>query len=137
MLATDPKATYKVTPFYYKELPENEQPVFEFKYMSVREWKKCSAISDKFETCKSGAEGIDIAIAIIKPNLVDWQNVTDSDGNQIEFDPELIEDIFTPGEITELMQWVINQTPNVEDKKKSESRSDSATNPETAKIAPE
>lgn len=122
MLAIDPKATYKVVLENYKHLPPDQQPVFELRYLSIRDWKKVSALSDELDNTETGEAGIAVAIKAIKKGLVGWINVTDGTGKSIPFDIKKVEDVFLAPELTELMRRLINQKPNFDDKKKSGSQ---------------
>jgi len=53
-LVLEPNSTFRVVLESDKPKPIEQQPYFEFKYLSGREWKKVAKIADSIEGSKDG-----------------------------------------------------------------------------------
>jgi len=108
-------------------LPENERPVFVFRYLSIIEWEEVAKLNDKFESAVEAAEMINLAFEVIKKTLCGWRNMKAPDEQEIDYNPEKLKSMVTLGEATELMMAAVGQRPSVADKKKLDLPSDSDT----------
>ena len=126
-LVLEPNATYDVVLSSDAGKPKDKQPTFIFRYLSGREWKKLAKLSDEFDQKTSGEKALDLVFRAIKMVLFGWRNMNGPDGKEIEYNPDELEAIVTPGEAVELMQAAVSQQPSIEDKKKSVSLSASST----------
>lgn len=128
-LILDPEATFEVVLDYDKKKDKKVRPVFVFKYLSARQWKKLAEIHDNFiEWSKIGTDSIlNHTFEGLRMVMVDWRNMKTAKGESIEFDMEKLEDMLTPSEADELLIAAVQQAPSVEDKKKLDLPSDSST----------
>lgn len=134
-LAADPNQKFEYVLKSDRELEKEKQPVFEFRYLTVRLWRKMVTLSNEFAAAKGSAEIVDAAVNINREILAGWKNVKDANGNEITFDIEKLEDILVPGDITELAGAGLLQSADSEDKKKLDSPSPSDSD-SSAKDAP-
>ena len=83
--------------------PEKEQPCFEFRYLSPREWQQ--VLEDKgTESPLTGAQTTEVNFQLLSFFLVGWDNMRDPPtGKKIPFDPQKLNQIVTPDEADELM----------------------------------
>ncbi len=125
-LATRPNATYELVLSTDAHLPKDKQPMFIFRYLNIIEWEEIAVLNDKFESSVNTREMINSAFQVIKKTLCDWRNMKTVSGEEIPYNPEKLKSMVTLQETTELMQAAVSQTPTVEDKKKSDSRSTSS-----------
>ena len=126
-LALEPNATYDVVLSIDADKPEDRRPTFVFRYLSSRKWKELARLTDKFEKDDSGEAAIDAVFDVIRMVLAGWRNMIGPDGKEIPYNPAELDDMVTPAEAMELMMAAEGQVPNVEDKKKLESQSQSST----------
>jgi len=128
----DPKATYEYVLSTDREKPKEKQTVFTFRVFSKRKWKDLIKLDDAFHNEETPEEQIDAADSIVEMGLVEWANWPKfeySKSNRVELDNNL-----TLEETAELVSVVIGQGVTKEDRKKSNSPSDSDTeSSETAK----
>jgi hypothetical protein len=134
-LAADPKATYSHVLFSDRELAQDKQPVFSFRYLTSRQCKELDKSREEFDKAKIGEEVVMAAVKVLIKTLTGWKNVKDGDNNIIEFDIAKIEDVASPAELAELVMMAVSQRPTPEDKKKLESPSPSGSD-NSAKTAP-
>ena len=126
-LATRPNATYELVLSTDAHLPEDKRPIFVFRYLNIIEWEEIAVLNDKFESSLNTGEMINLAFEVIEKTLCDWRNMKTVSGKVIPYNPEKLKSMVTLQEATELMQAAVSQTPSLEDKKKSDSQSDSNT----------
>ena len=136
-LILDPESTFEVVLDYDKKKDKENQPVFVFEYLSARQWKKLAELNDKFFsfTKEKADDALDVPFEAIRLTIAGWQNLKDPEGEPIDFDTEKLEDILTTAEAIELMIAATQQTPNIEDKKKLDSPSDSSTKQSAKTVA--
>jgi len=136
-LATNPNATYKIVLSTDTYLPEEERPVFIFRYLSATEWQQITKLSDKFDQLSNTEKMLNLAFEVIEKIMVGWEKMIMPDGKKIPFDLAKLQSMVTLQEATELMQAAISQRPNIDDKKKFtlplESSMDSSASAKTAK----
>lgn len=135
-LALDKNKTFRIVLQSDKDKPENEQPYFVYRYLTGIQWRKLATLQDDIEDCDSGADAVDRVYEAVATGLIGWGNMIDSDNNFISFNINKLQEIVGPIEAQELIQRILMQTPNAEDKKKLDSPSDLNTE-ESAKIARE
>ncbi|GAI88897.1 unnamed protein product, partial [marine sediment metagenome] len=87
-LATRPNAMYEVVLSTDAELPEAEQPVFVFRYLSILEWEEIAKLNDEFEKAIEAPIMIDLAFQVIKKTLHGWRNMRTPAGKEIAYNPE-------------------------------------------------
>ena len=124
--ALEPNAVYEVVLESDSKKPKDVRPTFIFRYLSSRKWKEMARLSDAFEKDITGEGAIDTVFKAVKMGLASWRNMNRPDGEEIEFDADMLEDIVTPAEALELMEAAVSQLPTVEDKKKLDSPSPSS-----------
>lgn len=126
-LATHPNATYEIVLTTDMHLPEDERPVFVFRYLSIIEWEEIAKLNDKFESTTDAVEMINLAFEVIEKTLCGWRNMKAPDGREIGYELKKLKSMVTLGEATELMMAAVGQRPSVADKKKLDLPSDSDT----------
>jgi hypothetical protein len=117
-LAADPKSTYSHVLFSDRQLPEEKQPVFYFRYLTSRQYRNFDVHRKEFSTAENSEDVISAALKVLEMVLVGWKNVKNENGEDIEFDIAKTEDIGSLVEIVELASMAISQEPTPEDKKK-------------------
>jgi hypothetical protein len=128
-LATEPNQTFKVILEIDKGKSPAEQPYFEFKLLSLRDWNNLAKVEEELKNpalleSMTGQEATDKILGMIKCGLVNWGNMKDPQtGSAIAFDPKELDALLTLQEVQELLVKFRNQGLEVEDKKKSDSRS--------------
>jgi len=110
-----------------EDLPKAKQPVFVFRYVSIAEWEEIAKLSDKFDASMDSSQMIETALQVVKKLLVGWRNIKTPAGQTITFNVKKLKSLIGLGELTELMQAAVSQRPSIAVKKKSDSRSRSAT----------
>lgn len=138
-LVLNPDQTFRVVLESDKSKPKEEQPYFEFPYLSARDFRKIAEKADKVDEATSGADAIDKAMAILKEVLTGWGNMIDSaTKHAIAFDLEQLDRIITLNETFELLMKMRNQGLEASDLKNSElpSESSSAASAENAPEQP-
>jgi hypothetical protein len=103
--------------------PKEEQPVFYFRYLSCREWREAIRLHDKYRACEVLDEEIELALQLIGTGLIGWKNIKDKKGIAVPYAIENVLDIVSILEKAELIQAVLNQSIDNEDKKKLEPQS--------------
>ena len=127
-LALDPEATFQVVlrSDKFKEL--EEQPYFEFKFISGAQCRRVSSDRDKLPESETGDELLDKLYEIVARYMVGWGNMIDpGTGAQIPYDPKALENIIHPTEAQELIDSLLTQGLEVRDLKNSELPLESST----------
>jgi len=137
-LALDPFETFEISLLSDKDKPEADRPMFRFRYLSLREWRKnapLSEISDVEEISSPKAVG-EVLIAI-RENLLDWR-VNDPSGQPIPYNTEELDRILTLWEVWELFHLSRRQSKlSVTEKNELESPSPTSTEPSAETADPE
>ena len=116
----DPESDFSIV--LESDKGKDNPPTFRYRPLSAREWKEVGAVYDKMNSGSVTAIGdqIDIIVKAVSIGLIGWENVTDRDGNKIEFDLQQIDTFLTPLEMsTDLMQKILSSgMTEADDKKK-------------------
>jgi len=134
-LATNPHARFEVVLESDKYLPEDSRPVLIYRYLTGIEQKELSRKWASLDKIKDGEKSLDVTFETATIGLIDWRNVTDRQGEPIEFAADRLQEIMGMAEGHELIAKVFSQRPNVEDKKKLDSPLPSSTG-QSAEAAP-
>ncbi|MFH1370348.1 MAG: hypothetical protein ABII09_03565 [Planctomycetota bacterium] len=120
-VGADPNATFKVVLKCDQNLPKEEQPWFEFRYMSASKMRQqMNELRDRLmgeaeerteteeETEKLWEKGV--YFQYVKLGLVRWGNLKDpATGELVPFDIDKLDDYLTVAEIRELRDAFIEQ----------------------------
>ncbi|HEW78612.1 MAG TPA: hypothetical protein ENH34_01405 [Phycisphaerales bacterium] len=121
-LALEPNQTFKVVLESDKSKPKEEQPYFEFRFLSGRKWKELTR--KKIGKSKDGADALDKLFELLKSGLTGWGNMIDPDtGKSIDFDLKNLDRLLTMSEAGELLIKFQNQAVESNDLKNSDSPS--------------
>jgi hypothetical protein len=104
-------------------LPEADQPVFVFRYVSLLEWENITKLDDEFGKATAANKMINLALQTLKISLCGWRNMKPPGGEEIPYDQKKLKSLLSPKELVELMRAAITQSPGTEDKKKLDSPS--------------
>lgn len=126
-LATRPNETYEIVLSTDSGLPKDERPVFIFRYLSTLDWEQIAGLNDRFEAATESKEMMKLVFEVIEKTLCGWRNMAPPGGKEIPFALNKLRGMVTLEEANELMQAAVSQRPNVEDKKKLDSPSESST----------
>lgn len=133
-IATDPKATFDYVLESDRKKPKKEQPAFVCKVLSTAKWRKVIEMDSRLADIEGDLEQLNIIFEVIQFGVIGWRNM--SIGNsQLPYNRDNLEDVLTLPEAAELMQAVVAQGITIEDKKKLEPQSPSATVPAEIKVA--
>jgi len=130
-LALDPEQTFDLVLKSDQDKPAAERPTFTFRYLANREWKVIAHLADHLD--EAAEQGLDALLGrmeeVLKMALVGWRNMIDpATGEEIPFDPNNLDRIINPAEMSELIIRVRDESVlSVEDKKKSGSPSPSGS----------
>jgi len=117
-IALEPSRTYRYVLKSDRDKPKEDQPFFEFRYLSGRAWKEVAAVADDLENSAGGAAAIDSMYAMIKPGLVNWGNMIDPEmAQEIPFDLDELDRLLTMKETRELLEAFQNQGVGAEELK--------------------
>jgi hypothetical protein len=123
-LAADPNQTFEYVLVSDRQMPVEKRPVFFIKYLTTRQWRHLMEFREKIKTLTTSQEITELAIEIVKPNIMGWRNIFDSQGQPIKFSADKIEDVLSNEDFYELMGAERSQQSlSVEDKKKLDSQS--------------
>jgi hypothetical protein len=124
-ICCDPNETFTIVLKSDQNKPVEQQPRFIFHYLTGRQWKECDRINEDAGKCKTNAEGYDMVISGVKLGLKGWENLTNRDGEAIQYDPANLDLVLTISEAWELLFGLLGNTRlQQEDKKKLDSQSD-------------
>lgn len=126
-LATRPNQKYEVVLSTDVDLPKEKQPVFIFRYLSIKKWEEIANLDTAFEVAADPVMMVDIAFQAIEKTLCGWRNMRTPAGEEIPYNPKELKAMVSMLEIIELMQAAVAQRPSLEDKKKFDLQSDSDT----------
>lgn len=127
-LVLEPDSHYEYVLENDKAKPKEKQPTFIFKYLNSRKARELAKLSDKFQKDDAPDDAaMDAVYEAIKIALVGWRNMAWPDGKELEFNPEILDEILTLSESIELLYAAGDQFPTFEDKKKLDSPSTSST----------
>ena len=132
-IANDPAAHYDY--ILEGDRDKDPAPVFVLRHLTCRQWHRAIELEGEFKQAHGVGEQLETGYKVVGLGLGGWRDMTGADGEAIPFDLEALPDLVTLGELTELMQAVLAQAIDPEDKKKSESPSPSNT-AESATTAP-
>ena len=144
-LALDKNKTFRVVLQSDKDKQEDKQPYFIYRYLTGKQWRKLATLQDSMEDCNTGEKAVDCIYEAAATGLIGWGNMVDGDADSfISFDVDKLQEVIGPIEAQELIQRILMQTPNSEDKKKLDLPSDSnmgesvksAKEPKSAEISP-
>ena len=126
-IALEPKNKFKVVLESDQKKAPDQQPYFEFKFLSGRDWKSLCAEADKLESkkFKGGADAIDAIFKLLGFGLVGWSGMIDPKTNKaIPYNLKELDRLLTIDEASELVQKFKNQGVEVDERKNSDSPSD-------------
>ena len=126
-LATNPNAIFIITLESDRELPEEKQPKFHYRYLTGLQQMELARSMDELESAKTGSEAILKIFEKAATGLVGWTNIYDDKGQAITFGADKLSAIMGITEANEIIAKLLRQFPTVGDKKKSESPSQSST----------
>ena len=132
-IATDPNAYIRFV--LSTDKGKDPEPTFIFKNLTARDYSNLAG--DDMQPKKE--DPAKYILKIVAVALIGWENLVGLDRNKIEFSAEAVKELdnlLTPSEMKELLDSVMSQGIDVEDKKKFESQSDSGTarSAKTAKV---
>ena len=91
-----------------KQIPEEERPTFEFKFLSGRGQRKLSIELDNFRKDLSNVEAIDAIFKLFKKYILGWKNIP------FEFKEENFLTVLRWQEAQELLMSNLHFTPQLE-----------------------
>ena len=122
------------------------QPRFVYHYLTAREHRRLGQLNEKLLEAVTIDQVVDETFEAVKMGLVDWEHMTDRNGQPVPFNLDELEDLVGLIEAQELVNLMSQQNPRLvsrDDKKKHDSPSACATaksatsaDPENASIAP-
>lgn len=125
-IAVDPNSTYDYV--LEGDRDKEKPPSFTVKYLVCSKWKEVAMLHDEFKAADGVGEQLDAAAKTIKIALAGWKNMPNFEGTgMMDYNPDVILDLLTLTELTELMRAILHQSIEPDDKKKLESPSDSNT----------
>ena len=117
------KKTFKVVLESDKNKPEGQQPYFEFRFLSGKEWGKIAEIADSIEQSTTGTEAIDKLFKVLTFGLVGWGHMVDPEnGKLIEFGIDRLPELLVINEANELLERFKNKQLGTDVQKEAESQ---------------
>jgi len=123
-IAADPNQRFEIVLESDQALPEDERPVFVYRYLVKRKLGPIASLVERVTHAATDGDmpGHDELFDAIRTGLVDWRHMTDPEKQQeLAFDAARLEDLLTPGEAMEILFQLHFQGFGLEDKKKSAS----------------
>ena len=119
-IASDPDCQIRLTLKSDEDKPEDSRPVFIFRHLTVRQWRKTAAIQDSLQTAESGSDAVAMILDALMPSLVNWEHLEVS-GEPVSYDPAKLDDLLTLGETMELLAALLEASagPTPDEAKKS------------------
>jgi hypothetical protein len=140
-LALHPNQTYRISLICDRDLPEESRPEFEYRFLTYAESIEYSEVLDAYQQAAENRspsiqQAADAVRGLAGRRLVGWYNLIGRDGEPVLFDRERLGEVCNFAEMLELVhRQMTRQTPDVEDKKKSDWPSPTDT-ADSAKPAP-
>jgi len=136
-IAISPDETFRIVLKSDQGKPPAQQPFFEFRCLSCREWKEVVRAITAMLGSDSGEEAIDKTLDILRKGLVGWGNMKDpATGEAIPYEPANLDTLLILDEAQELLVRFRDHSPSEEDKKKFDSPSPSNTDT-SARVVPD
>jgi len=127
-LAIDPAARFKIV--LASDAEKKPPPTFVFRFASNREFKALAAVCDQVEELQSqgAAALLGKMEETLKLFMVGWENMVGSEGGEIPYEPDELDALLNPAELSELLFGVMEHVQvEAEERKKSPSQSRSST----------
>jgi len=135
----DPQATFRLVLSQHQHLPKADQPVFYFRFLTVRQRSQLLAAFAAADTAAEGKDGSDAVAAqefydahldAIKAHLAGWENQTDETGSPLAYDLDDLDRCIDDADLMELRHRVlVEMNQGAMDRKKSVQQSPSSSVP--------
>lgn len=102
--ACDPQLRHEIV--LDSDKGKDNPPTFIAKNLSCREWKEVASVSDQMDVT-NGMAGIESLFTALRIGIVDWRNMTDRNGEPVEFSQPMFEHVLDPAEANELLAKVL------------------------------
>lgn len=121
--ALEPNQRFSVVLDFDKAKPEDQQPRFWFRALSLRDYRALYSKVEALEESENTDQAYQRMMECLSFGLVGWENMVDPQtGEEIAFDIDTLPDIVDPFETRELVYAMAHQNRvSVEDKKNSAS----------------
>ena len=126
-LATNPKAVSRISLEVDADIPVESRPRFHFRFLTGIQQLDLAESMDRLDEEEKGHPAMIKVFDLVRRHLIGWSNIRNGDGNEIRFDKDKLVEIINLAEANEILQKLLGQDVEFEDKKKSDSPSDSNT----------
>jgi len=118
-VALDPNETYSYVICTDRLKAVERRPTLIFHFPTGRDQKKIALLFDESDKAETAEEMIELRCDAVRVILAGWKNFTGRDGNDIPYNPEMLDAVLSDNDLTELNARLLREMSFAEmDKKK-------------------